>query len=147
MSSNIFASEIFTVIQKTLDAAALQHEVISNNIANVNTPYFKRSEVEFRDELAAALLRPPAAAPPMGLTVTQPGHIQVDVGQRIAGSVESIKPKVLVREDTTLRNDGNNVDIDVEMAKLAQNTLLYNAFAQLASLKLAGLRNVIREGR
>ena len=148
MSNYLFASEIMRVVEKSLDAAALQHAVIANNLANVNTPHFKRSEVAFRDELASVLMRRPVAGPDgLALSVTHGTHIQAAVPKPSVGSVDGVQPRVLVREDTSLRNDGNNVDVDVEMAKLAENSTLYNAFAQIASLKLAGLKSAVNEGR
>lgn len=148
MSNYLFASEIMKVVEKSLDAATLQHAVISNNVANVNTPYFKRSEVTFRDELASVLTRRVAAyAPDMSLAVTHGRHIQTEFQSPVAPSVDSVQAKVLVRQDTSLRNDGNNVDVDVEMTKLAENALLYNAFAQIAAMKMTGIRSAINEGR
>jgi flagellar basal-body rod protein FlgB len=43
------------LVQRSLDAAAVSHKVISNNLANVDTPGFKRSDVQFSDKLKRAM--------------------------------------------------------------------------------------------
>ena len=48
--------------------------------------------------------------------------------------LDQIQPEAVVQNNTTLRNDGNNVDIDVEMALLAKNTILYNTLAQITQM-------------
>jgi flagellar basal-body rod protein FlgB len=58
-----------------------------------------------------------------------------------------VEPEVVTRAETTLRSDGNNVDLDSEIVKLSQNQLLYRSLAQLMTMKLAQLRSVINEGR
>ena len=129
MNDFLFNSKVYNVMQRGLDAAAVKHQVISNNVANVDTPNFKRSEVVFEDLLRGAAWRienktAPLLEPP-----------------------EDLRAHVYRVYDTSMRLDGNNVDIDAEMSKLAQNTLYFQGLTQLLSSKFSGLRNAIREGR
>jgi flagellar basal-body rod protein FlgB len=95
------------VLTQVLDAAALRHRVIAQNIANVNTPGYRRLAVEFERDLAKALAAPEGNAVP-------------------------VKPRVVV-EDGPERVDGNTVDIDREMVALNKNSLLYQAAAQIVT--------------
>jgi flagellar basal-body rod protein FlgB len=105
------------LLEQVLDTAALRHRVISQNIANVNTPGYHRREVEFESDLARAL----AANEPPG----------------------TVKPRVVVAEGGPERVDGNNVDIDNEMSDLSKNSLLYEAAVQLITSRLSAQRAAI----
>ncbi|SHF37440.1 flagellar basal body rod protein FlgB [Desulforamulus putei] len=114
---NIFDSPVMNVLKKGLDAGALRQRVIANNVANLNTPGFKKSYVSFEDQLKAAINS--SGAPLKG---THPLHIGV--------SGAAIKPEVKQVKDTTMRYDGNNVDIDEEMVNLAATTIQYDVISQ-----------------
>lgn len=102
-----------------------RQEVISGNIANVDTPGYKAKEALFEKELDSRLK----------LTVTDPGHLRKSPGKPLYRTVEDPFSRI--------GNDSNTVDIDREMMKLSQNQLLYNASAEIISRKLEELRNVI----
>lgn len=126
------------ILQKALDVAWLRNKVISNNIANVDTPGYKRLKVEFEQFLADAINNRVIR----GIT-THEKHIPIG-----GGSIDQIKP--VIREDystTSMRLDGNNVDIENEMAQLAKNNIVYNALVQKVSGEFKKLRTVITEGR
>ncbi len=143
MIDRLFSSNTQQILEQALRASGLTHEVIAHNLANVDTPGFKRSEVIFQEKLRAALAAAQEAdQQPTGIR-THPWHLPI--GEVLAPG--SIRPEVVVRAETSLRPDGNNVDLDAEMVKLNQNTLLYQTLAQLISGKLAQLRSVITEGR
>lgn len=141
MINGFFSSEIYQILEKSLNAASQQHKLISNNIANVETPGFKTSEVIFQSKLREILDSKEKNYLP--LKVTHPNHISIIPDLKI----EDIEPEIITRTETTSRNDGNNVDIDLEMSKLAENTTYYSTIAQLITLKLSGLKDVITEGR
>lgn len=99
------------IIHKSLDESWIRSKMLSQNIANVDTPDYKRKDVSFLEELERMMR-------------------QDDFDKK---DVEDIKIKVF--EDNSklsYRMDGNNVDIDVEMARMAQNQLRYNTLTQLA---------------
>jgi len=139
MVEKIFSDQTLDILKKALDAASLRHQVLSDNIANVNTPGFKRSDVIFQQELKAALTGSQDTLP---LTTTHPGHIQIPSKTPL----DDVQPRIIMQNDTVSRNDLNNVDIDVEMSKLAENTILYSALAQITKLKLNTLKSAISGG-
>jgi flagellar basal-body rod protein FlgB len=109
-------------------------------MANVDTPGYKRLEVEFAAALKSALAE--GGAPGVALARTDPRHL--------AGGTPSLadaRPSVSRVENTSGRADGNNVDLDSEMAKLAENTMLYDSLTQVLGRRLAMLRFAINEGR
>lgn len=133
----IFDSETFLILKKALDAAAMRQQAIASNIANVDTPGFKRADVSFEEELKAALNKQDR----LELKATDNKHITNKP------DLDSVHAKTFRQSDTYFRNDFNNVDIEVEMASAAKNNMAYNALSDLISGKLRGLRNVINEGR
>jgi flagellar basal-body rod protein FlgB len=143
MINRLISNEMMDLVHKSLDAAALQHKAISNNLANVDTPGFKRSEVVFRDKLKKAIDAKKAASQDLDLARTDARHI----GLHASDGLSEINPEVILQNQTSLRNDQNNVDIDLEMAKLAQNTVVYQALAQITQSQFAELKNAIREGK
>ncbi|NLC06821.1 MAG: flagellar basal body rod protein FlgB [Syntrophomonadaceae bacterium] len=132
-----FQSPAAAWLEKGLDATSLRHRVLANNLANAETPNFKRSEVSFEAELKDRL-REKKCLP---LVRTHPQH-RPNI-QPVSQIVPSIKTDI----SQTMRNDGNNVDIDAEMAKLTINTIQYNTLIQQLGSHFARLRSVINEGR
>lgn len=126
-------------LKMALDGLSMRQQVISNNIANVDTPGFKGGEVSFEEQLRRALARDGGGA----LTVTHPAHF-VSAG-RTQGTID--RPLVTQSNNLTLRNDGNNVDIEKEMAKLAETSIMYSAVSQQMAAKLSLLKTIINEGR
>ena len=141
MLDGILSSDIYQVLEKALNASSMQHQVISNNIANVNTPGFKASEVVFQNKLDRVLNSREVNYMP--LKVTHSSHIPIEENM----TLDMIRPEIITRNETAMRNDDNNVDIDTEMAKMAENTAYYSSLAQITSTKIAGLRSVITDGR
>ena len=112
----------FRLLERTLDAASLRQSVIANNIANADTPYFKRSEVLFESLLAERLKRRSIT----GLR-TDPRHIF------IGRDPLNFKPLITIDQNSVMNNNLNNVDIDLEMAEMAKNQLRYNTLVQQVS--------------
>lgn len=121
-----------------MDLSSLQNTIISNNIANVNTPGYKKKSVRFQEELEKTVTN---SKEQLQLKQARAKHLP-----RVSNN--GFKDMVVTEtENTVLRNDGNNLDIDMEMAALAENTLYFNSLAELLSTQLALLRNAISEGR
>ncbi len=93
---------VLSVLEKGLDASSLRQKVLADNVANVDTPEFKRSDVNFQAVLDTALGGEAGTLP---LRMTLPQHLPGLSGEA---------PAVVRDNSTTLRNDGNNVDIDVK---------------------------------
>ncbi len=143
MIEGLFSTQSWQILERAVRASGLRHEVIAHNLANVNTPGFKRSEVLFQEKLAAALATQRNEGGQLRMARTNSRHL---AGTR-TGIPESVEAEVVTRAETTLRSDGNNVDIDSEIVKLSQNQLLYRSLTQIMKNKLSQLRTVINEGR
>ncbi|HDQ25936.1 MAG TPA: flagellar basal body rod protein FlgB [bacterium] len=141
MIDGILSGEIYQILEKSMNASSLQHTAITNNISNVDTPGYKRSEVVFQSKLEQVLYG--RGKEYMPLALTHKNHI--DIFPRL--TINEIKPEIIANNEMSSRQDGNNVDIDAEMAKLAQNTAYYSTIAGLVSLKLSSLQDVIHDGR
>ncbi len=132
----IYGSPLMVALARQLDTSALAQRVIANNVANVNTPGFKKSHVSFTEELRRALGGPVAS-----LATSHPRHIGG------APDLSGVFPRVVQESDTTMRYSQNNVDIDQEMVNLAANTILYDFSVSTLSRKYGQLGYVIRGGR
>ncbi|MBN1982765.1 MAG: flagellar basal body rod protein FlgB [Chitinivibrionales bacterium] len=104
------------VMLKSLDASMLRLRAITNNVANVTTPEFKRVEVGFEQYLRDALDSHRLIG-----TTTDENHLQL--GKK---RISAIQPIAYKPADPTLPSGVNNVDIDHEMAKLAESQLMYS---------------------
>ncbi len=122
-------------LSRGLTAANLRHEVISNNIANVNTPNFKRSQVNFEDLLSKELHLDDDPNK-LQLVRTHDKHLPV-------GLPGKANPVIEEDDTTTMRVDNNNVDIDIEMASLAKNQLYYNSMATELGNYISRMRSSI----
>lgn len=142
MGVNILGSLSERALERAIDAATLRHETISENLANIDTPGYKRGEVRFEETLAQVIgdLDAPGG---VRLARTQPGHLAAGGVQ----SLDRVLPEKYRVTDTTGRVDGNNVDVDSEMTKLAQNSLLYNSLMQVLGKRISMVRSAINEGR
>jgi flagellar basal-body rod protein FlgB len=129
------------LVQRALDASALSHNVIANNIANVDTPGFKRSEVVFNEQLKSALAVRQDSSQQLELARTDDRHIPLED----VPSLSEIRPKVETDLTSSLRNDGNNVDIDREVSLLAQNTVWYQTLSQITSHQYAQVMDAITD--
>jgi flagellar basal-body rod protein FlgB len=139
----LFSAPAQAVLEKALRASGTAHEVIAHNLANVDTPGFKRSEVLFQERLAAALAALEGGDGTLRGARTDARHLPIGEPDALA----DVEPRVVVRAETSLRPDGNNVDLDAEMVRLQQNELLYESLAQVVRMKLTQLRSAINEGR
>ena len=144
-------------LQRGLSAAWTRNAVIRNNLANVETPNFKASDVEFETLLARAIdddhafhgtTTHPEHIGPGGFkgTTTNPKHLKFGSGYRF-GELTSITPQIVERKDLSMRMDGNNVDVEDENVKLAQNSLYYNTLMEKMNSEIRRLRMAITEGR
>ena len=110
----------FELMKKMLDYSAARQKAIANNIANVNTPGYQRIDVEFDKELASV------------------------ISQRDKNAIKNLGFKYVRTNESSIRNDGGNVDIDTEMAKLSENAMLFNVYSTLLKKKFVGLKNLIK---
>jgi flagellar basal-body rod protein FlgB len=107
------------LLARLLDVYSVRHRVIAQNVANVNTPNYHQLDVAFEDAFTRAL------------------------SSRRPADLDRVRPAVVANNDGPERADGNNVDIDFEMARLNKNTLLYRTFAQIIASRVATQRSAI----
>lgn len=125
------------LIEKVLNVRSKIHQTTVSNIANQNTPNYKARSIDFNKALKGAS----GSNPVLPMRVTDPNHIRPQkTGNTLIGLQETI-------QDEPSGPDGNSVNIENEMARMAQNSLLYNTTIQIIASRFNGLKNVIREGR
>ena len=124
-------------LQKSLNMGSLRHKVLTANIANIDTPNYKAFEVVMEDE------RRKNGRPthPIQVVRTQPDHLHGSNPSSTNVKLRAADPPAL-----NFRVDGNTVDLDKTMGKLAENTILYRAAALMIKRKFQGLKNVIQGG-
>lgn len=125
-------------LEKALNASWLRNEAINNNIANVNTPGYKRQVVKFEELLAEASTLPMAG--------TGDGNKKfIPISSQ--DLMNNMEPVSVVDNNTRTRKDGSNVDADVEMAEMAKNTIKYNGLIQILSKEYSKIKTAISGGR
>ncbi|MFN8533038.1 MAG: flagellar basal body rod protein FlgB [Dehalococcoidia bacterium] len=137
MTIRPFEGQTLRGLTAALGGLAQRQQAIAANIANVDTPNYQATDVDFEGALRLAM------GTPETLVATDPAHLTIDgqnAGARQLVSRTSAPP-------SARRNDGNTVDLDREMARLAETSLRFNAVASLVSAKYASLRTAINEGR
>jgi len=125
--AGLFTDIASTVLSKTLDATSARQKAIANNIANVETPGYKRRYVSFEKRLEAVLAR----------------------GQRhdIKQGLSELVPVSGTDVASPSKSDGNNVNIDAEIAEMTRTVLEQRAATVLLEGKGAMLRAAIKEGK
>jgi flagellar basal-body rod protein FlgB len=106
------------LLTKLMEVSDMRHRVVSQNLANVNTPGYQRLKVDFEDALSKEILE---------------------------GKVTELQVEPEIVEDKTrpARADGNNVDIDLEIGELQRNAMMYQTYAQLLASQFATMRLAI----
>lgn len=121
----------YDLIKKAMDISSLRQKSISSNISNINTPDYKANRVKFEEYLQNAKK--------VHIKKTDKRHFGIE-------SIKDINPEMEKRDNISLRDDGNSVDIDIEMADLAANEIYYNVLTRQISSKLSNLNYVINKG-
>jgi len=114
------------LLERAMDVAVIRHQVIADNIANADTPGFKRSRVTFESQLKRALESEEEMKKCPRAYLTNKKHIQFCKPL----DYRKVQPKIDVDFDTNYRNDKNNVDIEKEISDAVINTLRYRALAR-----------------
>lgn len=110
------------ILDKMLDVAAYRQKILASNVANADTPNYKAKDISFQKEMNAAL--------------------EASKHGKAGGSPQSYE---IYETTNTMQNmDGNTVNLDIEMAKVAENALIYNTAVQLKSMKIRILKSIIK---
>jgi len=124
--------DTYSLLKKSLDASALRSKVSANNIANINTKNYKKLYVTFEDTLNDSM-----AADTM----------KTDNSKDIQAGNSNGTITVKRDESTSERQDGNNVDIDLEMTNQAANSLMYDALVTQVNSKISLTSYIIGGGK
>ncbi len=126
IQSNAF--NFINVLDKAADASWTRNELISNNIANVDTPNYKRKDVEFQSFLSSELDRADS------------------LRSNVAGvDLNSLNASVYTdNASLSYRLDGNNVDIDTESASLAENQIRYYTLLDTMTQEFNRIKSVLQ---
>lgn len=136
MLETFYDSTYYQSVTKAIDAAGMRQKVIANNIANVDTPHFKRVEVNFEDAFKQALNNSPRRL--VGFD-TNSRHFPINPHPNTA----DIHPTMWRQNDDFSRADDNNVDMDVEMVELAKNEIMMNAMIEVLNRKMKTINAAI----
>lgn len=131
----LFSDKVPSLMRKSLDVETQRNLLISSNISNVDTPGYKASEIDFQKQLRDVL----GSDAHIRLVSTHEKHFGAS-----PDAVKNLKPEVFEEADPA-RPNGNNVDMDKEMAKLAENQIFYNAMIQLMMKRGSMVRSAINE--
>ena len=125
------------VLSNAMTGAGIEHDAISNNIANVNTPGYRRQSVSFREALASA-----SGDGTQGDELEMTSNDDRDLGGADDARVP-FDPKPQADPTLQMRVDKSNVDVDQEMARLSQNSAYGQTMAQLLQVQFMRLREAI----
>jgi flagellar basal-body rod protein FlgB len=110
------------LLLQLMSATSLRGKVIANNIANQNTPGYKRQELVFEDLLKTEL-------------------------SGLAPQLERVEPQVVTDTMSTSRADGNNVQMELEMSSIKENHILYDLYASMLTGQNRMLQSAIHGDR
>lgn len=113
------------IMKRSMDVAVLRRNVIADNISNADTPNFKRMEVNFEANLKRALDSEKVKKLPNLMSDSR--HISFNRPD----NYRDVKPRLNWDYMTTADNNGNNVDVEVEMMHAMENQLMYQTLAQV----------------
>jgi len=121
--SRLFNSDTRMLVYKGLDANAMRGRAIAQNIANAQTPGYQRVEVNFEEQVRDAMRK--------HVTGTKTDENHLDIGRK--ASIKKVEAYSFRPDDPTNPGEVNNVDIDIEASKMAENQIEYNYNMQFAS--------------
>ncbi|MBI5655758.1 MAG: flagellar basal body rod protein FlgB [Geobacter sp.] len=136
----IFGSTI-ELLSKNIDLRAKNHNQISANLANAETPNYVPSTLSFEGELRDALKSQSNNKNGATGSLTNPRHIPL---KGMAGGVSEVHGTVIQTPAAIPGRDGNAVEMEQEMGSLASNQIMFNASVQMLNKKFEGLKLAIK---
>lgn len=127
--SNYLNGISLNVLQKSLDSVWLRQQVISNNIANAETPGYKCKSVEFESLLS---------------NLINSNYSDID---SVKNAIDNIEPNLIENNTSSNREDGNNVNLDLENIELARAQIQYNYLVKSLTSQVNRLKYAINGGR
>ncbi|MEN2998177.1 MAG: flagellar basal body rod protein FlgB [Brevinematia bacterium] len=130
--------KLIDIIKRGLNAVVVRHNVIADNIANADTPGFRRAEVSFESQLKRAL--DSEKKPKYPARLTHEKHIPFEE----VIDYRTVKPRITIDYDTFYRNDKNGVDIDKEMVDFTKNAMRYNLLVEMYNRNTKKIEMIMR---
>lgn len=124
-------------LASSLQMRQLRQNVINANIANAETPGYRAKKMDFEGALASAIDRENLGK----MHVEHQDHFLM--GQ---GAIGRLRADVYDNPEINYSNDGNTVDLEKEMAKQYQNSIMYDAATRLINKKMAALKYAATDG-
>ncbi len=124
--------DVTRLLQVGMQTAAMNHRLIANNIANAETPHYNAVSMDFQKTLQSVL----------------DGQGRLPLRRTQAGHIDKVVETPSVEKGATLgKNDGNKVDLDLEMARLAENTGRYTLYSSLLTKRFQVMKNMLNNIR
>jgi flagellar basal-body rod protein FlgB len=132
----IFGNTI-ELLGKTLDLRTKRQGLIAANLANVETPGYSASDLSFEKELKSVMDKGNGSQ----LKKTNPRHIPL---KGVAAGLEQVQGVVVEVPGQNAGPDGNGVELESEMGRMAENQIMYNASVQLLTKKFEMMKQAIK---
>jgi flagellar basal-body rod protein FlgB len=127
------------ILHRTMDVSMLRQDVIADNIANADTPNFKRSFINFESQLKAAL---DSERAPQSMQAAMTNERHIPFSRPV--DYRTVQPQRQLDYLTTADNNGNNVDIEVESMNFLNNQLLYSLMTNTVTQQFQRVNLVVR---
>jgi flagellar basal-body rod protein FlgB len=127
------------ILQKSLNGLTTRQRALAENVANADTPGYKRVEVSYEKQLSDAI---DGQSDGDELPLKTDDARQFTLGPLSLGA---LKPEVRTIEGETYRNDGNNVDIEEQMSNMAETNIRYNTMASLTQRNFDRVKNLLKD--
>jgi flagellar basal-body rod protein FlgB len=114
-------NSVLELLEAGIRAESLRQKAIANNIANLQTPGYRRIDVKFQELLAKALDKSGAA------------------------DLEEIKPQIHQPKQTPVKSNGNDVNLEAEVGEMVKNALLHKVYIRLLNRKYSQIELAISE--
>jgi len=135
---SIQISATHSLLAKAMDYRAMRQDMISSNIANADTPFYRPRDIRFEEALVYEknkILN--KNSPKLELAQTDASHIAFE------DEKSTFKPTIYFRDGHMARNDGNSVDLDVETTEMSKNSLMFEAVIGTAKKSARIFKSVI----
>ena len=130
-------SRVHGLLKHALDYRATRQEMISSNIANVDTPFYRARDIDFENVIMDERKKLfPKHTATLAMAATHADHLR-------PSAEKEAESEIFFRDGHMVRNDGNTVDLDVETTEMAKNTVMYNALVAALKKDSAIFRSVI----
>lgn len=135
----LFSTNI-ELLSKNIDLRAKQQNLISSNLANVETPNYVPKALVFEEQLQGAIKGNKTGSQ----ALTNERHLPL---KGASGRLQSVTGRVVETPAVTPGKDGNAVELENEMSRMMENQIMYNASVQILSKKFEGIKSALREGK